>query len=106
MNTGPEVEQSVLDSIMVSLDSDTYVDSGIQYTFNVPISTSLNKLSVDPKPIEKPVRYTPGTLEWLAQCIWTVQMPRAVGELSIWMPNGQQREASEQTVLAIRNLKF
>ena len=79
------------------LDSSIYVDSGITYTINTGKST---KLTI-PKLSEKPVRHTPWTAEWMVNCLQTDNLPMAVGKFSIWLPNNWEREASEETVLAL-----
>ena len=78
--------------------SDNYVDSGILYIVDTTSTQSTRLLS---KPSENPVRHKPWTPEWLNQILREANMPRAVGHLRAWMPNWQEREASEQTVLAI-----
>ena len=81
------------------MDTSNYVDSGFVYTIKSSESTKLSE------PIDKSVRYKPGTPEWLDTCITTVNISRAVGELRAWMPNNRQREATEQMVNDLRKLE-
>ena len=74
-----------------------YVESSIAYTIDTEQSTKLSTM-----PSEKPVRHKPWTPEWINQILRTAELPRAVGHLRAWMPEKRQKEASEETVLAIR----
>ena len=79
---------------------DNYVDSGIMYTIDSPNTT----FSLSPKLSEKPVRHTPWTAEWMVNALKTDNLSMAVGKLATWFPNNQGKEASEETVLALRKL--
>ena len=84
----------------ITLDSLNYVDSGITYTINTTESTPL----FSPKLSEKPVRHIPWTAEWMVNTLKTDNLPLAVGKLATWFPNNRGKEASEETVLALRKL--
>ena len=73
-----------------------YVKSSITYMIDTEQSTKLSTM-----PSEKPVRHKPWMPEWVNQILKTTELPRAVGHLQAWMPEKQQKEASEETVLAI-----
>ena len=72
--------------------------NGITYTINTGKSTKL----MIPKLSEKPVRHTPWTAEWMVNALKTDNLSMAVGKLATWFPNNRGKEASEETVLALR----
>ena len=86
MNTGIEVIDNILHTDF-NMDNE-FIDSGITYNVDVPIYSS-NKSSSVQKSVrkEKPVMFTPGTVEWLDTCLRTASLERAVSELRAWMPN-------------------
>ena len=76
-----------------------YVESSITYTIDTEQSTKLSTM-----PSEKPVRHKPWTPEWLDQMIRKLDNPQAVGYLRAWMPNRRELEATEATIMALREL--
>ena len=97
METGPTDQHSV-----TVLDSSNYVDSNIMYTIDNTSTISSSKLSENPE--KKYLK--PWSPEWLNRVIRESNLPKAVGHLRSWMPSKREEEASEQTVLAIRQLKY
>jgi hypothetical protein len=53
---------------------------------------------------ENPVQHKPWTPEWVNQVLRSLDLPMAVGYLRAWIPEKQQKEASEGTVMAIQQL--
>ena len=82
MNTGPVKNNLVTDSMHGNdYDTNSLVDSGITYTIDTPTNKSIS-YEKSSKTKKTPVWFSPGTPEWLAQCIkTTVNIPRAVREL-------------------------
>ncbi|KAF8827051.1 hypothetical protein HHX47_DHR5000761 [Lentinula edodes] len=85
--------------------SSSYVDSQFSFEFGSTGTPNKNNLStMTTRAEEKPVRYEPNTPEWVAQWLQMDKLPMAIGILRAWMPESRVREASEETVLAVRNL--
>src|SRR5215469_6394837 len=73
---------------------------------SMPPMTNKDNLIATPE-TEKPAKkeqLPPFSAEWTAKRVREAKMPQAVGILLSWMPTTRAREATEETVLAIRAL--